>query len=160
MAAGRADHRLVNVVLDERIAVRRRPEVERERAVAIRDLLEENHFALKDGGEGPYILRIGLGRAVLDWDVQNAEGFSLCRLSLPLGLFRTVVTDYLTLCESYYGALRDLPRSRIEAIDVGRRALHEDGARILAERLAADIDLDFDTARRLFTLICVLHIRG
>ena len=160
MAAGRADHRLVNVVLDERIAVRRRPEVERERAVAIRDLLERNVFGLKGGADGPYILRIGLGRAGLDWDVQNAEGFSLRRFALPLGLFRAVVTDYLTLCESYYGALKDLPLSRVEAIDIGRRALHDDGARLLTGRLPDDIAIDFDTARRLFTLICVLHIKG
>jgi uncharacterized protein (UPF0262 family) len=153
--------RLIDVRLDEKSLVRRSPEVEHERAVAIYDLLEENHFALPgDAAAGPFALHLRLEDSRLVFDVRSEEGQPITELPVPLRAFQGLIRDYFLVCESYYAAIRTAPPSRIEAIDMGRRALHNEGGEMLRERLAGRVEVDFDTARRLFTLICVLHIRG
>ena len=140
--------------------VRRKPEVEHERAVAIYDLLEENYFAPVGDYEGPYALHLSLEDNRLQFDIRSQDGEGILKVPLPLQPFRSIVKDYFMICESYYSAIKKSTPSQIEAIDMGRRGLHNEGSELLRERLAGRVDLDFDTARRLFTLICVLHIRG
>jgi uncharacterized protein (UPF0262 family) len=157
--------RIANIVLDERTVVRRSPEVEHERAVAIFDLLEENRFALKappsrDGAMGPYNLYLSILDNRLILDVRDAADGELVRVPLSITPFRRIVKDYFTICESYFSAIKTAPPSQIEAIDMGRRGLHNEGSEQLRDALADQVELDFDTARRLFTLICVLHIKG
>ncbi|MBB4285135.1 uncharacterized protein (UPF0262 family) [Roseospira goensis] len=150
----------MDVRLDEVTLVRRRPEVEHERAVAIFDLLEENRFRL-NGARGPYVLHLSLEDARLVLDVRSEDGRPLHRFLLSTKPFRRIIKDYFMVCESYYGAIKSgASPSRIESIDMGRRGLHNEGGDLLVERLAGKIEIDHDTARRLFTLICVLHIRG
>ncbi len=151
--------RLIRVSLDENSLVRRSPEVEHERAVAIYDLLEENSFALVGHDGGPYAMHIGIQEGRLHFDVRDQDDTPLERVVLPLSTFRNVIRDYFTVCEAYYQAIRTATPSRIEAIDMGRRSLHNEGAELLRERLAGRITFDRDTERRLFTLICVLHVR-
>jgi uncharacterized protein (UPF0262 family) len=152
--------RIVKVSLDERTVVRRSPEVEHERAVAIFDLIEENNFAPAGVGGGPYSLHLSVEENRLVLDIRSEDEQPIGRVMLSLGPFRRVVKDYFTVCESYYAAIRSASPSQIEAIDMGRRGLHDEGAELLRERLVGKIDIDGNTARRLFTLICVLHIRG
>ncbi len=160
------DRRLVRITLDDRSVVRRSGDVEHERAVAIYDLLEENHFAPVGDFAGPYglHLRIEEGRLLFEIYEGTAEGegeaAKLATVPLALGPFRRIVKDYFTVCESYYEAIKTASPSKIEAIDMGRRGLHNEGAEALRERLAGRIDIDENTARRLFTLLCVLHIKG
>ncbi|MEA2779299.1 MAG: hypothetical protein QOK29_843 [Rhodospirillaceae bacterium] len=151
---------IVKVTLDEKTVVRRSPEVEHERAVAIFDLIEENHFAPIGGRSGPYCLHLAIVENRLVFDIRNEAGKPIGKLVLALSPFRRIVKDYFTVCESYYQAIRSASPSQIEAIDMGRRGLHNEGSDLLRERLAGKVDLDSNTARRLFTLICVLHIRG
>lgn len=153
--------RLANIQLDEPYVVRRKPEVEHERAVAIYDLLEENYFAPAGEFAGPYSLHIGIAENRLCLDVrQEDDSVSLTRVQLPLKPFKSIVKDYFIVCESYFSAIKRSSPSQIEAIDMGRRGLHNEGSELLRECLHGKVDIDFDTARRLFTLICVLHIRG
>lgn len=152
--------RIVNITLDENTIVRRNPDIEHERAVAIYDLLESNKFSPVGGYRGPYNLRLGLEEDRLLFDICNEGDQPLAKVYLPLKPFRQLVKDYFLVCESYFSAIKTAPAAKIEAIDMGRRGLHDEGTEMLRERLAGKIDLDFDTARRLFTLICVLHIRG
>jgi uncharacterized protein (UPF0262 family) len=152
--------RLVHIELDEKTMVRRLPEVEHERAVAIYDLLEENHFAPSGDFVGPYALHIRLEDNRLIFDIRSEAGEPRLQVPLPLKAFQSIVKDYFMICESYYSAIKKSTPSQIEAIDMGRRGLHNEGSELLRERLAGKVDVDFDTARRLFTLICVLHIRG
>jgi len=154
------DQRIVKIHLDEKSVVRRNADIEHERAVAIFDLLEENSFAPVAPRVGPFHLRIGLEESRLILDLRGTDETPLDRLALPLQPFRGIIRDYFLICESYYKAIRTATPSRIEAIDMGRRALHNEGSEILRERLAEKVEMDLDTARRLFTLICVLHIRG
>jgi uncharacterized protein (UPF0262 family) len=158
MMADRA--RLIDVRLDEKTLVRRAAEVEHERAVAIYDLLEDNHFDPHGDYLGPFALVLRLEEGRLIFDVRAEDGVPL--FDVPLGLrgFQAIIKDYFLVCESYYASIRTAPPSRIEAIDMGRRALHNEGSEMLRDRLAGRIEIDTDTARRLFTLICVLHIRG
>ena len=149
--------RIIDIVLDEESVARRAPEVEHERAVALFDLLEENDFALV-GTPGPYRLRIGVFEQRLVFDVRDAEDTKLRDIVLSLTPFRKVVKDYFLICESYYAAIKMLSPSQIEALDMGRRGLHNEGSELLRERLDGKIEIDLDTARRLFTLICALHI--
>lgn len=152
--------RLIDVELDDTIG-RSTPDVEHERAVAIFDLIEENSFApVGDTGEGPYKLRLSLVEARLVFDIAREEGDAVVTHILSLTPFRRIVKDYYMICESYYEAIRNATPSQIEAIDMGRRGLHNDGSQTLMDRLAGKIDMDFGTARRLFTLVCVLHWRG
>ncbi len=152
--------KLIAVELDDALVVRRSPEVEHERRVAIYDILEDNDFALVEGGAGPYRLSLGVEENRVTFDVRDGSDARLARFRLPLTPFRGVIRDYFTICESYYEAIKTASPSRIEAIDIGRRSLHDEGAEILRERLAQRAEVDADTARRLFTLICVLHVKG
>jgi uncharacterized protein (UPF0262 family) len=153
-------HRIVKIDLDERTVVRRNPDVEHERAVAIFDLLEENQFELVGEFAGPYHLNLSIEENRLVLDVRAEDGNASSRIMLPLSPFRTVVKDYFTVCESYYAAIKGSSLHQIEALDMGRRGLHNEGSELLRERLDGKVSLDLNTARRLFTLICVLHIRG
>ena len=152
--------RIVDIVLDEKSVARRTPEVEHERAVALFDLLEENDFALVGGAAGPYKLHLGVFEQRLVFGVHDADDDKLRDIVLSLMPFRKVVKDYFLVCESYYSAIKKLGTSQIEALDMGRRGLHNEGSELLRERLAGKIEVDHDTARRLFTLICALHIKA
>lgn len=156
----RTRHRIVDIALDERTVGRRNAEVEHERAVAIYDLLEDNYFEPTGRDSGPYRVTLSIEDNRLIFDIQTQDGSPLERVPLPILPFRRVVKEYFLICESYYDAIKHAPPSRIEAIDMGRRGLHNEGSELLRERLAGKIELDHNTARRLFTLLCVLHIRG
>ena len=158
--ASTQSRRLIDVVLDDGPVIRRSAEVEHERRVAVFDLLEANDFALVDGPPGPYSLTIGLEENRLVFDVRDGADEPLAKIRLSLSPFRGIVRDYFTLCEAYFEAIKTAGLSRIEAIDMGRRGLHDEGAELLRERLAGSVEIDADTARRLFTLVCVLHVRG
>jgi uncharacterized protein (UPF0262 family) len=151
--------RIVNLTLDERSVLRRNPDVEHERAVAIFDLLEENSFAPIGHAGGPYNLTLSIEDNRLVFDMTDETDTPLDRLLLPLTGFRSVVRDYFMICESYYDAIKHASPSRLEAIDMGRRGVHNEGAELLRQRLAEKIIVDMGTARRLFTLVCVLHLR-
>lgn len=159
-ASRTADQRIVDIVLDEGSIVRWSPEIDHERKVAIFDLLEGNHFAPVGDYRGPYGVRLSIEESRLVFHIRAAEGAPLGKVSLPTAGLRRVIKDYFTVCESYFEAIKTAPPSRIEALDAGRRGLHDEGSDILRERLKGKIEVDFDTARRLFTLICVLHLRG
>jgi len=160
MKEANAHHRLIGVELDTTIG-RATPQIEHERAVAIFDLVEENSFApLGDSGCGPYRLKLYLVEKRLSFEISRENGEWVATHILSLTPFRRIVKDYFLLCESYYDAIRSSTSSRIEALDMGRRALHNEGAQTLLDRLDGKIALDFKTARRLFTLLCVLHWRG
>ena len=153
--------RIVHVALDEKSVVRRKPEVEHERAVAIFDLLEENEFCPCDHGDaGPFHLHLSIEDNRLVLDIRRSDDSELEKISLPLTGFRSIVKDYFLICESYYNAIKRSTPSQIEAIDMGRRGLHNEGSEMLRDRLSGKVEMDLQTARRLFTLICVLHIRG
>jgi uncharacterized protein (UPF0262 family) len=152
--------RLIDVELDESIG-RSTPDIEHERAVAIFDLIEENSFQpANDEGNGPYRLKLSLIDSKLVFAVSHEDGALVVTHILSLTPFRRIVKDYFMVCESYYEAIRSATPSQIEAIDMGRRGLHNEGSQTLKERLAGKIDIDFNTARRVFTLVCVLHWRG
>ncbi len=159
-----SDYRIIDVQLDERTILWRSADIEQERRVAIFDLLEGNEFHLvTEAGAhypGPYkiVLRIEDGR--LAFDISDTNDTKIETVIIPLSPFRRVVREYFAICESYYQAIRQATASQIETIDMARRGIHNDAAETLKERLSGKIDVDFDTARRLFTLICVLHIRG
>jgi len=152
--------RLVAVTLDESSIGRSGPDIEHEREVAIYDLLEQNTFAPADHEGGPYALHLGIADGRLVFDIRLADGTPVVAHLLSLSPFRGLVKDYFLICESYHTAIRTATPDRIEAIDMGRRGLHDEGSRILMERLRRKVKMDFDTARRLFTLICVLHWKG
>lgn len=152
--------RIVDITLDEHSLARRSPEIEHERAVALFDLLEENDFHLVGNEDGPYKLYLGIFEQRLVFDVRSADDRKLRDIILSLTAFRKVVKDYFLVCESYYDAIKKRGPSQIEALDMGRRGLHNEGSELLRERLAGKIEIDLDTARRLFTLICALHIKG
>ena len=154
------DPRIVNIALDEKSVVRRSADVEHERAVAIFDLLEENHFAPAVDADGPFNVVLAIEENRLIFDVRDAADAPLVRVPLALAAFRRIVKDYFTVCESYFDAIKTASPSQIEAIDMGRRGLHNEGSELLRTNLNGKIELDHDTARRLFTLLCVLHIRG
>lgn len=140
--------------------VRRNPDIEHERKVAIFDLLEENHFRPADGAPGPYHVRLGVEENRLVFDIRDTEDQEIDRVLLPLSSLRRVIKEYFLVCESYFASIKRGTRNQIEALDMGRRGLHNEGSEILKERLDGKIEVDKATARRLFTLICVLHIRG
>ena len=155
----RGEWRIADITLDERTVVRRSPDIEHERAIAIFDLLEENHFAPASGLDGPFHLHLSIEENRLSIDVRSPANRADETILLPLAPFRGIVRDYFMVCESYYQAIRRSSLAQIEAIDVGRRSLHDEGSALLVERLADKVVIDHDTARRLFTLICVLHLR-
>ncbi|MBO6727354.1 MAG: UPF0262 family protein [Rhizobiaceae bacterium] len=151
--------RLIDVVLDESIG-RSTPDIEHERAVAIFDLIEENSFRPVGHEGGPYKLKLSLAESRLVFAICDEKDNPVVTHILSLTPFRRIVKDYFLICESYYEAIRTATPSQIEAIDMGRRGIHNDGSQTLMDRLSGKIDMDFDTARRLFTLVCVLHWRG
>ncbi len=153
-------HRLIEVTLDDKSIGRAPPDVEHERAVAIYDLIEENCFRPVDVVPGPYRLALSLVENRLVFDISTEGGEPVVTHILSLTPLRKIVKDYFLICESYYEAIKTSSPSRIEAIDMGRRGIHNDGSKLLQDRLEGKIGLDFDTARRLFTLVCVLHWRG
>ncbi len=158
--AERARYRIVDLVLDERTVVRRSPDVEHERKVAIYDLLEENLFRPEGSEGGSYKLHLAIEENRLVFDIRLEDGSEHGRLMLSLTPFRKIIKDYFLICESYYDAIKTAAPAQIEAIDMGRRGLHNEGSQLLKDRLDGKVSVDFDTARRLFTLICVLHIKG
>ena len=160
MADPQGERRIAGITLDERTVVRRSPDIEHERAVAIFDLLEENHFAPASGLNGPFHLRLAIEENRLNIEIRSASSGSSETIVLPLAPFRGIVRDYFMICESYYQAIRRSSVAQIETIDVGRRSLHDEGSNLLLERLSDRVTVDHDTARRLFTLLCVLHLRG
>jgi uncharacterized protein (UPF0262 family) len=153
-------YRIAAITLDERSVIRRTREVEHEREIAIYDLLEGNSFEPIGSPGGPYQLILGSEENRLVFDIRLEDGTEHGRIMLSLSPLRRVIKDYFVVCESYFSAIRDAPPSQIEALDMGRRGLHNDGSTLLQERLKGKIEIDFDTARRLFTLICVLHLKG
>ncbi|MGP4667688.1 UPF0262 family protein [Agrobacterium pusense] len=157
MASG--DFRLCDVVLDDSIG-RSTPDVEHERAVAIFDLIEENTFEPAGHDGGPYRLYISLVDSKLVFSIRTEDDRDVSTHILSLTPFRRIIKDYFLICESYYEAIRSSTPSQIEAIDMGRRGIHNDGSQTLMDRLSGKIKVDFDTARRLFTLVCVLYWRG
>ncbi len=154
------DPRLIDIQLVEKTLVRRGPEAEHERKVAIFDLLEGNHFAPAGENPGPFKLYLSAEETRLIFDIRDKADSEVARVPLALQPFRGIVKDYFKVCESYYNAIKQATPARIEAIDMGRRGLHDEGSRLLQSELTGRIALDHDTARRLFTLLCVLHIRG
>ncbi len=152
--------RLVSVRLDEESIERGSPDQEHERRIAIFDLIEQNDFAVPGAGGGPWALRLAMRDRKLVFEVSDPLGAPAVTHILSLSPFRRLLKDYFEVCESYYAAIRTSTPGQIEAIDMGRRGLHNDGAQLLAERLAGKIDCDFDTARRIFTLVTALHWKG
>ena len=160
MAENSSNSRLIEVVLDDASIGRSTPDVEHERAVAIFDLVEENSFQPAGAHLGPFRLRLSVVEQRLVFDIANEAGEQIAVHILSLTPFRRIVKDYYMICESYYEAIKSSSPSQIEAIDMGRRGLHNEGSQTLKDRLDGKIELDFDSARRLFTLVCVLHWRG
>ena len=153
--------RIAQIRIDDANLPTPTPEIEQERAVAIFDLLEDNSFALlaANAPGGPYDVLLAIRERRLVFDISTEAG-KAGEFHLALGPFRQVVKDYWQICAAYFDAVKKLPPSQIEAIDMARRGLHNDGSETLQDRLDGKIEIDFDTARRLFTLICVLHWRG
>ncbi|MDE0879873.1 MAG: UPF0262 family protein [Sphingomonas bacterium] len=158
------DQRIIDVTLDERTILWRSADIEQERRIAIFDLIEGNYFAPQrvheDGYGGPYRIALSVEEGRLAIEIKREDGMPLETLVLALGRFRRPIRDYFAVCDSYYQAIKQSTPQQIETIDMARRAIHNDAAEMLKERLSGKIEVDFDTARRLFTLICVLHIRG
>lgn len=157
--------RLVHIEIDDSNLPPPTPEIEQERKVAIFDLLEENSFALpqrpdRDTPNGPYKLALAIRDRRLVFDLTTEADEKAAEFHLSLNPFRQVVKDYFQICESYFDAVKRLTAAQIEAIDMGRRGIHNEGARVVQERLEGKAEVDTDTARRLFTLICVLHWGG
>lgn len=153
--------KIVDIKLDEKSVIRRAVEVEHERKVAMYDLLDMNRFRPVGDYTGPFKVRIGIddGKRLL-FKIADEGDAALTEVSLPLSPFRRIVRDYFQICESYYDAIKKLSPSQIETIDMARRGLHNDGAEVLVDALKDKIAMDKATSRRLFTLVCVLHIRG
>jgi uncharacterized protein (UPF0262 family) len=158
-----ADPRIISVELDEATILRRNADIEQERRVAIFDLIEDNMFKplrdLGDGYTGPYRLKLSVTEGRLVWEIARDDSSPHETVILALGRFQRSVREYFAICDSYYQAIRKATASEIETIDMARRGVHNAAAELLMERLDGKIEVDFATARRLFTLICVLHIR-
>jgi uncharacterized protein (UPF0262 family) len=155
-----AAQRIADITLDERTVLARNAAIEHERAAAISDLLKENQFAPLSGRAGPFHLHLAVEENRLAMEIRAAADGSSETIVLPLAPFRRIVKDYFLVCESYYNAIRSKSFAQVEAIDVGRRSLHDEGSALLIERLADKVAIDHATARRLFTLLCVLHLRA
>jgi uncharacterized protein (UPF0262 family) len=153
-------NRIVAVTLDEESIGRSGPDIEHERAIAIYDLIEQNLFAPEGVDRGPFTLHLSITGNRLAFDIRQEDGTPVVAHLLSLTPFRRIVKDYFMICDSYYQAIRTATPDRIEAIDMGRRGIHDEGSHTLQERLNGKVRIDFETARRLFTLICVLHWKG
>ncbi|OJW69892.1 MAG: hypothetical protein BGO57_09770 [Sphingomonadales bacterium 63-6] len=158
------DHRISHIDLDETTILWRNADIEQERRVAIFDLIEENRFkpvrAAAAGLAGPWRLRLSVQDGRLAMDISDDAGNPVETLLLGLARFRRPIREYFAICDSYYQAIRKASAQEIETIDMARRGIHDQAARLLLERLDGKVETDFPTARRLFTLICVLHIKG
>ncbi len=154
------NNRIVAVTLDEESIGRSGPDIEHERAIAIYDLVEANVFAPEGADGGPYALHFGITGNRLMFDIRREDGTPVVAHLLSLTPFRRIVKDYFMICDSYYQAIRTATPDKIEAIDMGRRGIHDEGSRTLMERLDGKVRIDFETSRRLFTLISVLHWKG
>lgn len=157
---GDAEKRLIAIDLDETVFENVSRDVEHERQVAIFDLLEDNTFGVVGHDGGPYRLRLSIQDRKLVFDIRLEDETPVTAFIFALGPFRRIVKDYFLVCESYFEAIKTASPSKIEAVDMGRRGLHNEGSQVLLDRLTDKIETDFDTARRLFTLICALHWRG
>ncbi|WP_277981310.1 UPF0262 family protein [Sphingomonas phyllosphaerae] len=159
-----ADPRIIDIELDERTILWRSADIEQERRIAIFDLIEDNQFAPQrahpDGYAGPYKVRLSVEEGRLALAIRRADDTPLETLVLGLARFRRPIRDYFAICDSYYQAIRQSTPQQIETVDMARRAIHNEAAELLRERLDGKVAIDFDTARRLFTLICVLHIKA
>jgi len=153
------NYRIVEINLDERSLAPATADVEHERKVAIYDLIEDNFFHPNGAGDGPFELYLSNVEKRLLFDVRRQGGEALGQVHLSMTPLRKIIKDYFLLCESYYDAIRNATPAQIETIDMARRAMHDEGSQILAERLKNKIDIDENTARRLFTLICSFHMR-
>jgi uncharacterized protein (UPF0262 family) len=160
MAEDETARRIVHISLDDPALAPRNPDIEHERRVAIFDLIESNHFALSDGPEGPYRMTLSLVDRGILFDISDTNSAPLAVIELSMKPFRRIIRDYFMICESYFEAIRTASPDRIETIDKARRALHDESAEVLRTRLVEHADIDMDTARRLFTLISVLQMRG
>jgi uncharacterized protein (UPF0262 family) len=152
--------RLYAISLDDTSIARTNKAIEHEREVAIFDILESNEFKLVGQDAGPYRLSLALADDRLVMTIGNEADAALGVHHIALTAFKRIIKDYFLVCDSYYEAIRTAPPSRIQAIDMSRRAMHDEGSKLLAERLDGKVAVDFDTARRLFTLLCALHWRG
>ncbi len=159
-----ADHRISHIELDDATIIWRSADIEQERRIAIFDLIEENRFMplrlAEAGHEGPWRVRLSVADGRLLMAIRNRDDVAMETLGLGLARFRRPVREYFAICDSYFQAIRKATAQEIETIDMARRAIHNDAARLLLERLEGKVETDFSTARRLFTLICVLHIKG
>ncbi|TMM47170.1 UPF0262 family protein [Qipengyuania marisflavi] len=159
-----SDYRIAHIALDEETILWRNADVEQERRVAIFDLIEENTFkplrAAERGAGGPFRLTLAVRDGRLAMTIADADDVVIEELLLGLARFRRPIREYFAICDSYYQAIRKATPAEIETIDMARRGVHNRAAELLIERLEGKVDTDFATARRLFTLICVLHIRG
>ena len=151
------DNRLISVSIDDETLGASGPDAEHERRVAIFDLIEENSFALPGHDRGPYVLSLSQVERKLVFAIRDEAGGDVHTFIMSMGPFRGVIRDYFMICDSYYDAIRSQTPHQIEAIDMARRGIHNEGSELLAERLEGKVDIDFHTARRLFTLICALH---
>jgi len=159
MAEAGPSRRIVSIHLEDAAALRQSAEAEQERAVAIFDLIEENEFAPSVDHPGPYHLVLAVADNKLVFDVRDTAEQEIYKFILSLSPFRRIIKEYFDVCESYFAAIKNSSLSQIEAIDMGRRGLHNEGSEILRDRLAGKVEMDFGTARRLFTLICALHMK-
>jgi uncharacterized protein (UPF0262 family) len=155
-----AAQRIAEITLDERTVIRRSAEIERERATAIADLVHDNRFAPASGLAGPYRVHLATSEGRLVMQIEAVGNAARETILLPLKPFGRLIKDYFLVCESYAKALRGANLGQVQAIDMGRRGLHDEGAELLIERLAGKATLDQATARRLFTLICVLQLKA
>lgn len=159
-----SDQRLIDIQLDESTVIRWSADIDHERRIAIYDLLEDNSFALLKSTDtaynGPYTLLLSVIEGRLVFDIGDDEKNPLYSFRLAMSPFRRIVREYFAICDSYYEAIKSASPSQIEAIDMGRRGLHNEGSELLQERLAEKVSIDHQTARRLFTLVCVLHLKG
>ncbi|MCF8474419.1 MAG: UPF0262 family protein [Emcibacter sp.] len=157
------NHRICHIELDDKSIIRRNADIDHERRVAIFDLLEENYYCpleiLPDNYEGPFHIKLRIEDNRLAMDINSTENYKLTTIMLPLSMLRRVIKEYFHICDSYFTAIKTASPRQIETIDMARRSLHNEGSEILQERLSEKVKIDFHTARRLFTLICVLQIR-
>jgi uncharacterized protein (UPF0262 family) len=159
MAESGSTRRIVSIHLEDAAALRQSAEAEQERAVAIFDLIEENEFVPSVDHPGPYHLILAVADNKLVFDVRDTAEQEIYKFILSLTPFRRIIKEYFDICESYFAAIKTSSLSQIEAIDMGRRGLHNEGSEILRDRMAGKVEMDFGTARRLFTLICALHMK-
>jgi uncharacterized protein (UPF0262 family) len=152
-------NRLVDVTLDEDSLAPASPNAEHERRIALFDLKEANSFEVVGEDRGPYLLKLAMHEGRLSMDV-SADGERICLHQVSMGSLRKIIKDYAMICDSYHAAIRNAAPSQIEAIDMGRRGLHNEAAEVLLEALNDKLKIDLETARRLFTLVCALHVRG